>query len=93
MAISFQLEELVGYIMNIAGWQPNTDQGRIIGNDNHERCNESLTNLRPGDVYLGRGQSILDHREQIKLNALAMEKQMHYHSQTQNLNLMSKTVY
>jgi len=34
---------------------------------NDERYHESLNNLTPADVYYGRGQSILDRRERIKL--------------------------
>jgi putative transposase len=45
---------------------------------NHERYHESLNNLTPADVYYGRGQSVLDRREKIKLKTLAMRKQMHY---------------
>jgi len=56
---------------------------------NHERYHESLDNLTPADVFYGRGQSILDKREQIKLNTLAMRKQMHYDNRSTNLNLMS----
>ena len=38
---------------------------------NHERYRESLNNLAPADVFFGRGQAILERREQIKLNTLA----------------------
>lgn len=48
---------------------------------NHERYHESLDNLPPADVYYGRGQKILDKRERIKLNTLAMRRQMHYDKQ------------
>lgn len=48
---------------------------------NHERYHESLDNLTPADVYYGRGQKILDKRERIKLNTLAMRRQMHYDKQ------------
>ena len=33
---------------------------------NHQRYHESLNNLKPADVYFGRGQSILMERERIK---------------------------
>ncbi len=56
---------------------------------NHERYHESLDNLTPADVFYGRGQSILDKREQIKLNTLAMRKQLYYDNRSTNLNLMS----
>ena len=56
---------------------------------NHERYHESIYNLTPADVFYGRGQQILDRRQQIKLNTSAMRKQMHYHNRMQNLNQMS----
>ena len=49
---------------------------------NHERYHESLDNLTPADVFYGRGQTILDQRERIKLNTLAMRRKMHYDNQT-----------
>jgi transposase InsO family protein len=49
---------------------------------NHERYHESLDNLIPADVFYGRGQAILDQREKIKLNTLAMRRKMHYDNQT-----------
>ena len=49
---------------------------------NHERYHESLDNLTPADVFYGRGQAILDQREKIKLNTLAMRRRMHYDNQT-----------
>jgi len=61
---------------------------RFINYYNHERYHESLNNLTPADVYYGRGQEILDHRETIKLNTLAMRRKMHYDNRN-NLNLMS----
>jgi hypothetical protein len=44
---------------------------------NHERYHESLNNLTPADVYYGRGQAILDRREQIKLDTLAGRRRTH----------------
>jgi transposase InsO family protein len=55
---------------------------------NHERYHESLENLTPADVFYGRGQAILDEREKIKLNTLAMRRKMHYDNHN-NLNPMS----
>ena len=55
---------------------------------NHERYHESLDNLTPADVYYGRGQQILNKRENIKLKTLALRKQMHYRNPLQH-NLMS----
>ncbi len=56
---------------------------------NHERYHESLNNLTPADVYYGRSQAILDHRDKIKLKTLSIRRQLHYHNRTQNMNLMS----
>ena len=56
---------------------------------NHQRYHESLNNLTPADVYYGRGQEILDRREQIKLNTLAMRRKMHYDNQMKSQTLMS----
>ena len=47
---------------------------RFITYYNHERYHESLDNLTPADVYYGRGQEILDQRETVKLNTLAMRR-------------------
>ena len=52
--------------------------GEFVEYYNHQRYHESLNNLTPADVYYGRGQSVLDRREKIKLKTLAMRKQMHY---------------
>lgn len=37
--------------------------GRFIEYYNHERYHESLNNLKPVDVYEGRGKQILDRRK------------------------------
>ena len=54
---------------------------RFVDYYNHERYHESLNNLTPSDVYYGRGHQILDRREQIKLNTLAVRRKMHYDNQ------------
>ena len=56
---------------------------------NHERYHESLDNLTPADVYYGRGQKILEKREQIKMSTLAMRRQMHYDNKAKSLTQMS----
>ena len=56
---------------------------------NHERYHESLNNLTPADVFYGRGEAILERREQIKRSTLAMRRQMHYDNQPIILNPMS----
>ncbi len=48
---------------------------------NHERYHESLDNLTPANVFNGRGLAILDQREKIKFNALAMRRKIHYDNQ------------
>ena len=55
---------------------------------NHERYHESLNNLTPADVYYGRGQQVLERREQIKLNTLAMRRKMHYDNRMNLQTLM-----
>jgi hypothetical protein len=45
---------------------------------------ESLDNLTPADVYFGRGQSILDLRDKIKVNTLAVRQRMHYDNHAKN---------
>ena len=61
---------------------------RFITYYNHERYHESLDNLTPADVYYARGQEILDQRETVKLNTLAMRRKMHYDNRN-NLHPMS----
>ena len=51
---------------------------------NHERYHESLDNLTPADVYYGRGQQVLNKRENIKLKTLVSRKKMHYRNQLQH---------
>ena len=58
---------------------------RFVSYYNHERYHESLDNLTPADVFYGRGEGILEQRELIKQNTLAMRKQMHYANQRRPL--------
>ncbi|MCH9665313.1 MAG: transposase [Gammaproteobacteria bacterium] len=51
---------------------------------NYERYHESLNNLTPADVYYGRGQSILNNREKIKQQTLAMRRQVYYDNQARH---------
>ena len=62
---------------------------RFVDHYNNARYHESLDNLRPADVYYGRGESILARRKQIKLNTLAMRRKMHAHNRVQSLAQMS----
>ena len=50
---------------------------------NHERYHESLNNLTPANVFYGRGQQILNRREKIKIDTLALRKKTHYRNQIQ----------
>jgi transposase InsO family protein len=56
---------------------------------NHERYHESLNNVTPADVFYGRAGEILEQRQLIKQQTLAMRRQMHYDKQTRQLNLMN----
>ena len=60
--------------------------GKFVNYYNHERYHESLDNLTPADVYYGRGQTILNRRERIKLKTLAIRKQNHYANRANQLN-------
>jgi putative transposase len=42
----------------------------FVDHYNHRRYHESINNLTPADVYLGRGQAILKQRERIKLKTM-----------------------
>ena len=53
---------------------------------NHERYHESLSKLTPADVFYGRGEAILEQRQLIKNNTMAMRKQIHYHGHTNQLS-------
>lgn len=55
---------------------------RFVNYYNHERYHESLDNLIPADVFYGRGQKILDRREQIKRDTLSMRRKTHLESKT-----------
>ncbi len=44
---------------------------------NHQRYHESLGNLTPADVYIGRGQTILLKRERIKRKTIEHRRLQH----------------
>jgi putative transposase len=50
---------------------------RFVAHYNHQRYHESLKNLRPADVYFGRGQTILLERERIKRNTIQQRRLQH----------------
>ncbi len=62
---------------------------RFVDYYNYERYHESLNNLTPADVYYGRDQAILDKREKIKQQTLAMRRKVYYDNQSKQLNLMN----
>lgn len=50
---------------------------RFVEHYNHRRFHESLNNLTPADVYLGRGQTILLERERIKCQTMQTRRLIH----------------
>ena len=57
---------------------------RFVSYYNHNRYHESIDNLTPADVYYGRGEAILNLRERIKLNTIALRRKNHYDQQRSN---------
>ena len=51
--------------------------GAFVADYNHRRYHESLGNLTPADVYLGRGPTILIERERIKRQTIANRRLLH----------------
>jgi transposase InsO family protein len=51
--------------------------GAFVEHYNHARYHESLGNLAPADVYLGRGQTILLERERIKRQTIEHRRLQH----------------
>lgn len=49
----------------------------FIENYNTRRYHESLNNLTPEDVWLGRGETILKQRERIKAKTMRLRKSLH----------------
>jgi len=47
---------------------------------------ESLNNLTPADVFYGRDTEVLNQREIIKQNTLAIRKQLHFDKQHYRMN-------
>jgi len=52
----------------------------FVDHYNHSRAHESLNNLTPADIYLGRSQAILQERRRIKQQTIQQRRLMH-HSQ------------
>ena len=51
--------------------------GRFVAHYNIRRYHHSLNNLTPEDVYLGRGQTILNEREKIKRATMESRRRLH----------------
>lgn len=51
---------------------------RFVDYYNHERYHESLHNLTPADVYIGRRAKALDMRQRIKQRTLEQRRRLHY---------------
>jgi putative transposase len=49
----------------------------FVADYNHHRYHESVDNLTPADVYLGRGQTILLQRERIKRQTIKQRRLQH----------------
>ncbi len=49
----------------------------FVGHYNYRRYHESLKNLTPADVYVGRGQTILLEREKIKRKTIELRRLQH----------------
>lgn len=50
----------------------------FVNHYNTRRYHESLNNLTPEDVWLGRGQNILDRRRKIKEKTMKLRKQLYF---------------
>ena len=74
----------VGKLLSTKKLEPRI--GKLVNNYNHERYYEPLDNLKPADVYYGRGQTILKRRERFKLKTLEMRRQNHYANRDNQLN-------
>ena len=48
--------------------------GKFIEYYNHAGYHKALNNLTPADVFYGRGQQLLNTRDKIKLESLALRK-------------------
>ena len=52
--------------------------GEFINHYNQRRYHESLNNLTPEDVWLGRGETILEQRRRIKAKTMTLRKQLYW---------------
>jgi putative transposase len=51
---------------------------RFVDHYNHHRYHESLDNLTPADVYFGRGQRIIQIRQEIKQRTIEKRRKQHF---------------
>jgi putative transposase len=66
--------ELVNYF---DPWALEREIARWVEYYNHQRYHESLDNLAPADVYLGRAKEVQTRREEIKKRTLEGRRQQH----------------
>ena len=52
--------------------------GEFINHYNTRRYHESLNNLTPEDVWLGRGETILQQRRNIKAKTMNLRKKLYW---------------
>ena len=62
----------------LAGLRGEDSIAAFVDHYNHHRYHESLGNLTPADVYFGRGQAILDARDQIKKLTIRNRRLSHH---------------
>jgi len=62
----------------LPAWRSRTAGRAFVEHYNHARSYESLGNLTPADVYLGRGQTILTERERIKRQTIHQRRLQHH---------------
>jgi putative transposase len=51
---------------------------RFVDHYNHRRYHEALDNLTPADVYFGRGQRIIQMRQEIKQRTIQQRRKQHF---------------
>ena len=51
---------------------------RFVDHYNHRRYHEALDNLTPADVYFGRGQRIIQMRQEIKQRTIEQRRKQHF---------------
>lgn len=64
----------------------------FINHYNHHRYHESLSNLAPADVYLGRDEAILKRRKEIKTRTIEKRRLLHRQTAAQTETRTSQTL-